>query len=195
MNGTQSQFAWITLVFGLILCGGGLLYLTSSGQRRDRRLFSFLYYRLVQIIPFFRLLWPLGKTWFMIVVLIILYFNNHYSGFLAALVFGGIACLEKFIKLKVKRQRPFSVIVDVQMLQPRLPHDASHPSGDAMRVWYLAIIIPQSFGLPLPIISIFYCIASMVCLGRIAFGVHFPLDVVGGVGLGLTGAGLYQLFL
>jgi len=62
-----------------------------------------------------------------------------------------------------------------------------------MRIWYLAFIIPTAFGLPLPALFLFCCIAVLVSLGKIALGVHFPLDVIGGMGLGLIGAGLYQL--
>jgi len=56
-----------------------------------------------------------------------------------------IACIERSLKLMVKRPRPFSVLPGVQMSQPQKPHDPSHPSGDSMRIWYLAFVIPMAF--------------------------------------------------
>ncbi|MCD6582336.1 MAG: phosphatase PAP2 family protein [Desulfuromusa sp.] len=139
------------------------------------------------------MLWPLGKTPFLILMLCLLFFSGWSSGFQAVFFYGVIACLERLLKLLLKRQRPFSVLPAVRVLQAKQPHDPSHPSGDAMRIWYLAIVIPVAFSLPLSILLIFCLIAALVSLGRIAFGVHFPLDVIGGVGLGLLGAGLYLL--
>ena len=154
----------------------------------------FLHLKLKKQVPFFRRLWPLGKTPFTIVILGVLFFYDLSSGFTATLFFGIIACLERLLKLTVKRPRPFSVLTDVQMSQPKKPEDPSHPSGDAMRIWYLAFVVPLTFGLPVSAVFIFCCIAVLVSLGRIGLGVHFPLDVIGGTGLGFFGAGLYRLF-
>jgi len=195
MDLSQPQFAGILLGSGLILSGCGLLYRIASVQSQDQRFFSFLHLGLVKIIPFFRLVWPMGKTWFMVPMLGILCFSGWLSGFWAALFFCIIACIERSLKLMVKRPRPFSILPDVQMSQPQKPQDPSHPSGDSMRIWYLAFVIPMAFGLPWTLLVLFCCIAILVSLGRIALGVHFPLDVMGGMGLGLIGAGLYQLFL
>ena len=191
----QPQFAGILLGSGLILSLGGLLYRVASIQSQDHRLFNFLHLGLVKMVLFFRLLWPLGKTPLMVAMLGVLYFSGWSSGFWATLFFCIIACIEKSLKLMVKRPRPFSVLPGVQMSQPQKPQDPSHPSGDSMRVWYLAFVIPMAFGLPWAVLILFCCIAILVSLGRIALGVHFPLDVMGGMGLGLIGAGLYQLFL
>ena len=194
MNAAQPQFVGILLVAGFVFSGCGLLYRTAAFQRQDHRLCSSLHLKLSSKINFFRTLWLVGKTPFMIAMLGVLFFSGWFSGFLAALLYAMIACIERLLKLTVKRQRPFSVLPDVRMFQPRQPHDPSHPSGDAMRVWYLAFVIPIAFGLPLVVFSFCCCIAVLVSFGRIALGVHFPLDVIGGMGLGLIGAGLYQLW-
>lgn len=194
MNAIQPQFAEILLVIGLAFSGCGLLYRTTAFQRQDHRLCSSLHLKLSRKISFFRTLWPVGKTPFMIAMLGVLFLSGWSSGFRAAFLYGMIAFLERLLKLTVKRQRPFSVLHDVRMFQPRQPQDPSHPSGDAMRVWYLTFVIPMAFGLPLMALFLFCCVAVLISLGRIALGVHFPLDVIGGIGLGLIGAGLYQLW-
>lgn len=193
MDSIQPQFAVILFVSGLVLSGCGLLYQTRAGKILDHGLFNFLHLRLSQKSAFFCKLWPMGKTPAMIAMLGVLFFSDWPSGFKGALFYGIIAGLERLLKLRVKRQRPFFVLPHVRMFQPEQPNDPSHPSGDAMRIWYLAFIIPAAFGLPLPALFLFCCIAVLVSLGRIALGVHFPLDVIGGMGLGLIGAGLYQL--
>jgi len=195
MHTIQPQFILILIAVGIVLFGCGLLYGTKFFHRHDLRVFNFLHRRLAGKIPFFRLLWPMGKTPFMMTMLGILYFTGYSSGFRAMIIFGIIACLERSIKLMVKRQRPFFILPDIQMSQPKQPNDPSYPSGDAMRIWYLALVIPTAFGLPVLTLVLFCCIAVLVCLGRISFGVHFPLDVLGGMGLGFIGAGLYHLYL
>ena len=194
MDTIPLQFFWIIITGGFVLIGCGFLYGISSGHQQDLRLFNFLNLKLARMVPFYRLIWPLGKTPFMMIMLGVLYFTGWSSGFRATIIFGIIACLERLIKWVVKRQRPFFIVPDVQMSQPQQPNDPSHPSGDAMRIWYLAFVIPMAFGLPISILLLLCSIAVLVSIGRISLGVHFPLDVIGGTGLGLVGAGIYQLW-
>jgi len=192
MNEIQPQSFGILLAAGMIFIGCGLLYGISSIQDKDRRVFYFLHLKLVGQVPFFRVFWRMGKTSFAIVILGLLYFSTWASGLWATVIYAVIAGAERALKLAVKRPRPFAVLPDVNMSQPEKPQDPSHPSGDAMRIWYLAFVVPMAFGLPGSFLFVFCCMAFLVSLGRIALGVHFPLDVLGGTGLGLLGAALYQ---
>lgn len=193
MDTIHLQFPWILIITGFVLSGCSLLYKIKVFKHLDHRLFTFLHLKLIGKISFFRKLWPMGKTPAMIAGLGILYLSGWVSGFMATLFFITIACVERLIKLKVKRKRPFYVIPKAGMFQPAQPYDPSFPSGDAMRIWYLTFVLPTAFALPLPFLFLFCLIALLVSLGRIAFGVHFPLDVIGGAGLGLIGAGFYQI--
>ena len=193
MDTNQLQLSVTLLILGLIFSGSGLLFLTPVFNRYDCRLFSFIHLKLAKNISFFRLLWPLGKTPFMIIMLGMLFFSGGSSGSIAVFSYVVIACLERGLKMLLKRPRPFVVFPEVQLSQPRKPQDPSHPSGDTLRIWYLAIVVPAAFSLSLSIFLVFCLVATLVSLGRIAFGVHFPLDVLGGMGLGLFGAGLYLL--
>lgn len=75
------------------------------------------------------------------------------------------------------------------MLQPQEPGDPSFPSGDALRVWFLALILTIAMGNSLPLGIIMAFVAALVSVGRMVLGVHYPTDVLAGIGLGFLGAG------
>jgi len=195
MNEIQLQFTWYLVFTGFVLTGIGMLFPLTTLKTLDLRLFYFLYSKLSGNARIFRILWPFGKTGFMVGALGIFFLLNWYSGCCAIFCFIIIACFERLIKLTMKRSRPFVLLSEVEMLQPYKPDDYSHPSGDAMRIWYLTFIMPFILGWPLLLFSIFLSVAVLVSFGRIAFAVHFPLDVAGGIGLGLIGAGFFYLMV
>jgi len=107
----------------------------------------------------------------------------------ALLVAYGIVVLgEMALKRRVARERPFRALPNVLMAQPRQPEDTSFPSGDALRVWLMACALGA--WLPSPWCWPLAGVATLVSLGRIALGVHFPLDVIAGTGLGFIAAAL-----
>ncbi len=59
-----------------------------------------------------------------------------------------------------------------------------------MRIWFLALVFPLAFGLPWPVFALTCTVALTLSLGRFALGVHYPLDVIGGAGLGIFFTGL-----
>ena len=56
----------------------------------------------------------------------------------------------------------------------------------------LALILPFYLDLPPLIILLTGSLAFVVSLGRIAMGVHYPLDVIAGSGIGIFGVGIVQ---
>jgi len=142
--------------------------------------------------PFFRVIWHLGRTPFTLICLVVFLIFNLQSGIMAVIVFAAAATLEWSIKRTLKRPRPFTVIPDASMEQPHKPKDTSFPSGDAMRIWFLAFTIPFLFALSGSFVIGTSTIALLVTLGRIALGVHFPLDTLAGTGIGLAAAGVVQ---
>lgn len=184
----------------LIILGGafsciGLLHNVPIISRLDVRLSCSLHFRLHKFLSLFRVLWLFGKSPALIVILIMLFILDSGIGGRVMFIYVVIAVGERILKLMVKRQRPFSLLPEVEMCQPRQPQDPSFPSGDAMRLWYLTFVLPPAFVLPWFFLLLFGGIALLASLGRIAFGVHFLLDVIGGAGLGLLGAGLYLICL
>jgi len=168
----------------------GLLHRQPVLAQWDTRTFQSLNTQLRRYSRFFRFVWPLGTTPVCILLLAIMYISSWQAGVVATLTYMVAATLERITKLKIGRLRPFEVLSGVQIQQPNPPHDPSHPSGDALRVWFLALAFPAAFGLPWPATLLTCAIAVILSLGRIVLGAHYPLDVLGGAGLGLLAAGI-----
>ena len=140
-------------------------------------------------LGFFREIWFLGRTTFVVIILIFLICIDWKTGLVANLVFLIIAGIERSVKVLFNRKRPFSALSSVVMLQPLEPQDPSFPSGDALRIWYLALILPVAVSISIPFLLAAILLAILVTFGRLVLGVHFLTDVLAGAGLGLLGAG------
>ncbi len=177
----------IALGAALILLGA--MHTIPTIALWDARVFRRLHRQLRRRAPLFRALWPLGRTPFTLVALTLIALLRPTVGLRAALVFTAAATVEWGIKASLRRARPFTVIPDAEMLQPKAPHDPSFPSGDALRAWYLAATLPPALGLAPWVTAVLIGLAVMVSLGRVAMGAHYPLDVLAGAGMGLLAAG------
>lgn len=180
----------------------GLGYRWRPLARWDIVLFRRGHRRLRNTPWLWRALWPLGTTVFTLVVLgglalaaggLHLTTRNPADIARAGLVYLALAAFESAIKRLLRRPRPFTYLGGVTVNQPRRPRDPSFPSGDAMRVWFLAFLLTAFFGNGIALWSITLTLATLVSLGRIALGVHHPLDVLAGAGLGLLGFALWAL--
>jgi membrane-associated phospholipid phosphatase len=97
--------------------------------------------------------------------------------------------LESVVKIVVQRQRPGVVERDV-ILRGNVAHQGlSFVSGHAVLVTAMAALISPYLRGRWKAVP--WTIAGLNCLARLYLGAHFPLDLVGGAGLGLfIGAGL-----
>jgi undecaprenyl-diphosphatase len=179
------QLAFILTGIGLLLILTGLLHQTAVFSRWDAQTFLRWHIWLRRYAGIFRYLWPLGTVPVGIMLILILFIASWQAGLSAALMYGLAAIVEWAVKRRVRRPRPFETLPGVVMGQPKHPRDPSHPSGDTMRVWFLALVFPLGFGLPWPVYALSCSAALTLSLGRIALGVHYPLDIVGGAGLGI----------
>ena len=100
-----------------------------------------------------------------------------------ALVAGGLAFVGNWLfSLLVFRPRPFVTLMDVHLIvsKPLTPH--SFPSAHSSAAFALAftmLLVNVPFGL------LMLLCACAVAFGRVFVGVHYPLDVVMGLFVGL----------
>jgi membrane-associated phospholipid phosphatase len=97
--------------------------------------------------------------------------------------------LESVVKILVQRQRPGVLEPDV-ILRGNVAHQGlSFVSGHAILVFAMAALISPYLRGRWKAVP--WTIAGLNLLARLYLGAHFPLDLVGGAGLGLfIGAGL-----
>ncbi len=177
-------------LIGLILFAVGWLHRVPAIARWDERAFMQLHKPLRRLLPLFRWLWHIGTLRGLIIGAgATAFFLGWRRGAAILAAYSIVVLGEMAIKRWVGRPRPYKTLPDAQMGQPRKPIDSSFPSGDALRAWLLALTLAA--WLPaLQLWPLFIIIASAVSLGRIALGVHHPLDVISGTGLGFIAAAL-----
>jgi undecaprenyl-diphosphatase len=183
------------IIAGLGLFLVGLSHLHPRVNTFESLVFLALHRRLRQpaALFIFRLAWPLGKTPFTIFLLLLLFFlqDSLLDGLILGLTWASAVLIERVVKLYLRRTRPFLVEPDTRMLQPRPPTDPSFPSGDALRIWFTMLALAAVLGGTWYLVGIGIIVASCVSLGRIAMGVHYPLDVLAGSGLGILVFGIW----
>jgi undecaprenyl-diphosphatase len=110
------------------------------------------------------------------------------------LLLGGLLTyvLAKVVKRMVVRGRPSTLIDDVH-IHGAPSYGLGFVSGHAAVVATLVTIAWPWLNRPARIIVV--ALTALVCLGRVYVGAHLPLDVVGGVGLGVAVGGLVRLVM
>jgi undecaprenyl-diphosphatase len=140
-------------------------------------------------LPFFQEIWFFGRTSFTLITLFLLSTINWKLGTSALLVFLVGVGVEQIFKGTFNRARPYADNQEIRMLQLIRPHDPSFPSGDALRIWYLALVMPAAVGGMGVFLTAAILVALLVTLGRVVMGVHYPTDTITGTGLGMISAG------
>jgi membrane-associated phospholipid phosphatase len=111
------------------------------------------------------------------------------AGALAAGIAWGLAHAAKTI---ADRPRPYQVMTDVVLRQPPA-HGTSFPSSHTAVTLAVAIALVPFMARPLAAAGIGY--AVLVGWSRVYLGVHFPLDILGGAGVGMAAGGVILLAL
>jgi len=147
----------------------------------------------VDVLPFV-LIWPVMQLGNLLVVpaAALLAAALQRWRLAAGLLLGGTAAylLAKVVKGVVTRGRPDELLADV-VIRGAEAHGRGFVSGHAAVVTVLlAVAWPRLGRWGRVVCSV---LALGVCLSRVHVGAHLPLDVVGGVGLGLAVAGVVRL--
>lgn len=136
-----------------------------------------------EIAKFFSFIGSAGLVWFFFGMLLFLKEERkHPLFFVPIIVAGGVSWLlvEIIIKPLVGRMRP---TIDMgAIIVGSMKHDPSFPSGHATIAWAMAIVLstyePRWK-------KYFFVLAALISLSRVYLGVHYPLDVLGGTGIGI----------
>ena len=104
----------------------------------------------------------------------------------------GTYLLAKVVKGIVPRGRPDGLLTDV-VIRGAEAHGRGFISGHAATLTALATVAWPWLGRRGRIAAT--VLITVVCLARVYVGAHLPLDVVGGVGLGLAVAGVVRLLI
>lgn len=101
--------------------------------------------------------------------------------------------LERAVKAVIVRERPGTTVPGA-VKRGNVPHEGqSFVSGHATLVTALATVVTPHLARRWRIVPA--TAAAVVCVARVYSGAHNPLDIVGGVGLGLVAGGATNLLL
>ncbi len=113
-------------------------------------------------------------------------FKKHFYAIISlGITFIGLYISQSVLKLLIERPRPFISDSNIIFLGSKIPDGFSYPSGHTLIAVFLATVLAYKFKESMLIVTISYTIAGLVGLSRIYLGAHFPIDVLGGLFLGL----------
>jgi membrane-associated phospholipid phosphatase len=144
------------------------------------------------LTPLSHLFLPAGIT--AVVVLAVVYVTARNRSVLPV-VTGTVAAgaawlLAHAAKAIADRPRPYQVMADAVLRQPAA-HGTSFPSSHTAVTLAVAIALAPFLARPLAAAGIGY--AVLVGWSRVYLGVHYPLDILAGAGIGMTVAGVILL--
>jgi undecaprenyl-diphosphatase len=109
-----------------------------------------------------------------------------------AVAAGAAWLLANVAKVIANRPRPYQVVADAVLRQPPA-HGTSFPSSHTAVT--VAVVIALMPFLPRALAWVAIAYAVLVGWSRVYLGVHYPLDVLAGAGIGMAVGGLVLLAL
>jgi len=190
--------AWLLAGGGAALFGVSALVLKTGTLGWDESLFRVLNEvpaaAASVLTPVSHLFLPAGIV--VVVVFIVVYVVARNRGVLpvaAGAAAAGLAwALANVAKAIADRPRPYEVIADA-VLRQQPAHGTSFPSSHTAVTVAVVIALVPFLARPLAAAGIGY--AVLVGWSRVYLGVHYPLDVLGGAGIGLATGGVILLVL
>jgi len=146
------------------------------------------------LTPLSHVFLPAGIT--IVVLLIVGYVIARQRSILpvtaGAVAAGGAWALAHVAKAVADRPRPYEVIADA-VLRQQPAHGTSFPSSHTAVTVAVVIALLPFLPRALAVVAIAY--AVLVGWSRVYLGVHYPLDVLGGAGIGMAVGGAVLLAL
>ena len=146
------------------------------------------------LTPLSRLFLPAGII--AVVVLTVVYVvarNRSVLPVVTGAVAAGVAwLLTHVVKVIADRPRPYEVMVDA-VLRQQPAHGTSFPSSHTAVTLAIAIALVPFLARPLAAAGIGF--AVLTGWSRVYLGVHYPLDILGGAGIGMAAAAVTLLAL
>jgi membrane-associated phospholipid phosphatase len=183
---------------GVVLFGASALLVHARATSGDARLFRTLNEMppaaASVLTPLSHLFLPVGIT--AVIVLTVVYVvarNRSVLPVAAAAVAAGAAwVLANAAKVIADRSRPYLVMAGT-VLRQHPAHGTSFPSSHTAVTLAVAIALVPFLARPLAAVGIGY--AVLVGWSRVFLGVHYPLDVLAGAGIGMAVGGAVLLAL
>jgi membrane-associated phospholipid phosphatase len=194
----RARTAGLLAGLGAVLFGVSALLLKAGAVSWDISLFRTLNEVPAAVAsvltPWSHLFLPLGIIIFAALAIVYVVVRNRsvlpvVTGAVAA---GAALLLAHVAKAIADRPRPYEVMADAVLRQPPA-HGMSFPSSHTAVTLAIAIALVPFLARPLAAVGIGY--AVLVGWSRVYLGVHYPLDILGGAGIGMAVAGVTLLAL
>ena len=188
----SGRSAWILLGAGLLLFAGASLLVRARATGWDERMYRALNEVpsgvAAVLTPLSKLFLPLGITVAIVAAAVFCVVRNRSlwpivfcAGSAAAAWLGA-----NLAKAVAERPRPYEVVAGA-VLRQQPAHGTSFPSSHTAVAF--AVVLTLIPFLPRTGVVVALVYAVLVGWSRVYLGVHYPLDVVGGAGIGLAVGG------
>jgi membrane-associated phospholipid phosphatase len=183
---------------GVVLFGASALLVKAGATSRDARLFRILNQvppAVASVLtPLSHLFLPVGIiAAVLLTVVYVVARNRSVLPVAAGAVAAGAAwVLAHVAKAIADRPRPYEVMADA-VLRQQPAHGTSFPSSHTAVTVAVVIALVPFLARPLAAVAIAY--AVLVGWSRVYLGVHYPLDVLAGAGIGIAVGGVVLLAL
>ncbi len=182
----------------MVLFGTSALVLRAGATGWDARLFQILNdvpsAAAAVLTPLSRLFLPLGLLTVILLTAVYAVARNRsvLPGVAGAVTSAGAWGMANLAKAIADRPRPYLVMAGAVLRQQPALH-TSFPSSHTAVALAVAIALVPFLPRPLAVVGLGY--AALVGWSRVYLGVHYPLDVLAGAGLGMAAGGAVLLAL